>query len=272
MHPVLFRIGRFELHSYGLMLAISFIVGIWLSMKRAQKVGMNPNHIMDLSVVIIISSIIGARALYVVFHLDEFRGHWIDTFSPIQSNGEIGLAGLTLLGGVVLAIAASLLYLWWRRMPILKTADVVIPAFALGIFFTRIGCFLNGCCFGHACSGPLCVVFPPNSPAGATYPGVHIHPTQLYSSAYGLLIFGALMWLDRRKPFDGYVFFWGLVLYGIARFLIDFLRYYEPSMIALHVFGAPITVNQLISLGMIVTGAGLLIWKGKQSHRAAAGQ
>ena len=88
MYPVLLKLGRLEIHSYGLMLAISFLIGIYWAMHRAPKRDIDKNHVMDLSLFIVICAIVGSRLMYVVTHLDEFRGHWLDTISPFQSSGE----------------------------------------------------------------------------------------------------------------------------------------------------------------------------------------
>ena len=109
MHPVLFKLGRFEIHSYGLMLALSFLVGIYWAMSRSEKRGIHRNHIMDLSIIVIIAAIVGARIMYVVTHLAEFEGRWLDTINPIQSTGEIGIPGLTLLGGVLLSLVSIII-------------------------------------------------------------------------------------------------------------------------------------------------------------------
>lgn len=256
MHPILFRIGSFEIRSYGFMLALSFLFGIYVATKRAKKNGVDPNHILDLSVLIIISAIVGSRLLYVLFHLDEFRGHWLDTINPIQSNGQIGIAGLTLLGGVILSFITSFIYLRVKKLSFLKFADIVIPSVGLGIFLTRIGCYLNGCCFGLPCDthAALCSTFPPNSAAGSHFPGTPLIPTQLYSSLYGLVIFGALLGLERWKKFDGFLFYWFLILYGLSRFIIDFFRYYENSMEIISIHGNNLSLNQGISLLFVVAG------------------
>ncbi len=185
MHSKLFQIGNFEIHSYGLALAISFLIGIYFSMYRAKKQGIDPNKIVDLSVIIIISAILGSRFLYVIFHLDEFRGHWLDTVNPFQSNGQIGIAGLTLLGGLVAAVVFGLLYLKIKKLPILKIADIIIPAVGIGLLITRIGCFLNGCCWGLPTDSSLVIIFPQSCPAGAFNPDIPIYPTQLFSSFKG---------------------------------------------------------------------------------------
>lgn len=243
------------------MLAISFILGIYWASKRAKSRGIDPNQVMDLSVIIIICSIVGSRLLYVLFHLDEFRGHWTDTFNPFQSNGQIGIAGLTMLGGVILSFVVSFIYLRAKKIPFLKLADVMIPAFALGIFLTRIGCYLNGCCWGIPCQGHshLCVVFPPESPAGSMFQGIPVIPTQLYSSLYGLIIMVSLVVAERWKKFDGFTLYLFLVLYGISRFTIDFFRYYETSMVVLPFGARGLGLNQLISLSFVILGLVLFV-------------
>jgi phosphatidylglycerol:prolipoprotein diacylglycerol transferase len=244
------------------MLALSFVFGIYFSMYRAKKKKLNPDTVMDLGVIIIISAIVGSRFLYVIFHLDEFRppqGHWTDTFNPFQSNGQIGIAGLTMLGGVVLCFISGFIYLKWKKVSFLKFADTIVPAVAFGEFLTRIGCFLNGCCFGKEChSGPFCVTFPPDSVAGSLFQGVPLYPTQLYTSAYALITFAVLLWVERRQKFDGFLLYFFLILYGIGRFVIDFYRYYEPSMVFAKIGAIQLSVNQGISLAFVLMG--IIFW------------
>lgn len=260
MHSKLFGIGPLEIHSYGLMLAISFLVGIYFSMHRARKQNIDPNKIIDLSVVIVISAILGARFLYVIFHLEEFKGHWLDTINPFQSSGQIGIAGLTMLGGFIAAVVFSMLFLNVKKLPALKIADIVVPALGLGIFITRIGCFLNGCCFGVPTELPWGMVFPHDSPAGYFFPDQHIHPAQLYSSLYGLLIFGGILLFERIKKFDGFLLYLFFIFYGISRFTVDIFRYYEDSMILVQIKNFSLSVNQGISLLLIILGAGLIYY------------
>jgi len=208
---------------------------------------------MDLGLIIVFCAIIGSRFLYVVTHLDEFRGHWLDIINPFQSSGEIGIAGLTMLGGVVFALAAILIYCRVKKISILQLCDTLVPAFALGIFLTRIGCFLNGCCFGKPCDLPWGVVFPLMSPAGSTLQGLHLHPTQLYSSFYGLVILIILLILDKKPRPVGFLFSVFLILYGVSRFMVDYVRYYESS-VKFSVLGLDFTINQAIAFFMVVSG------------------
>ena len=269
MHPVLFHFGRFVISSYGLLLAISFLAGIYWSMYRARKRGIDQNRVMDLSLIIVFSAIVGARLLYVVTHLDEFRGHWTDTFNPFQSSGEIGLAGLTMLGGVVLVLASILIFCAVKRIPVLKLCDVMVPAFALGIALTRIGCFLTGCCYGKPCDLPWGVKFPLSSPAGSepVLQGLHLHPTQLYSSFYGLIILITVLLLDRRPRFDGFVLSVFFMLYGVFRFSVDFVRYYESS-VKFFLFDFGFTINQAISLLLFFIGLVLFIGLRRRENRS----
>jgi len=258
MLPVLFRIGRLEIHTYGFLLAVSFLVGIYWSMARAKKRGIKREDVMDLSFIIILCAIIGSRLLYVVTHLEEFKGRWLDTISPFQSTGEIGIPGLTMLGGVVLVLIAIVIFCRVKNIPLLRLCDVFAPSFGLGIFLTRIGCFSAGCCFGKPCELPWGIIFPLTSPAGTTLQGVHIHPTQLYSSLYGLIIMVVIILLDRKRHFDGFLASVFFMLYGISRFWVDFVRYYESS-VTFSFIGVTFTVNQAISFFMFCVGLYLMI-------------
>lgn len=265
MHPELITIGWFKLQSYGILLALSFLLGIIFAAYRAKKRDVPQSFILDLSIVIAISSLLGARFLYVVFHLDEFRGHWFDTISPFQSSGEFGILGLTMLGGVVGAILTSLIYIRLQGFNFLKIADIFSPSIAMGLIFVRIGCFLYGCCYGIPSDGSWWgVIFPFDCPAGAAYPGTPIYPTQLFSSFGGVIILGCLLLIEERAFPVGFTFFSFLALYGIKRFLVDFLRYYESSMVLVQFGSVHISVNQGISLIFIaigLTGIGFLLIK-----------
>jgi len=248
VHPVLIEIGKFRIYSYGFMLALAFLVGIIFASRRAEREGLGREVIYDLSAVIVVLAVIGSRALYIITHAENYHSI-IDVIALWQG-------GATYYGGLVLAIAGSWVFTRIKKISFLKVADIVSPSIGIGIFFTRIGCFLSGCCFGSPTSCSLGVVFPPNSPAGSIYTGLRIHPTQLYSSFYGLLIFVLLLLVERKKKFDGFVFAFLCVFYGIARFVIDFFRYYERSAFV----GAGLTINQILSLGLIVVGITLLFY------------
>ena len=259
MHPNIVEIGPFVIHWYGLLLSLSFLLGIYLSMARAEKRGVNKDAMMDLAIVVVLCAVIGARFQYVVTHIEEFQGHWLDVLNPVQSDGTVGIGGLSMLGGVLLSIVGILVFSRIKKLPLLVLGDIVSPAFGLGIGLTRIGCFMVGCCFGKACGLPWGVVFPPNSIPAAIpeLAGQPIHPTQLYSSLYGWIIFTALMLLDRKRRFPGFILAVFFMMYGVARFLVDFVRYYNDSLFTF--LGQTWTINQAICLGMFIVGLIMLI-------------
>lgn len=259
MHPILIHLGKLQVRSYGFMLALSFLLGIWLASRRAKKAGVDPQKVLDLSVIIILAAVVGSRLLYVVFHLDQYANP-LDMFALWQG-------GATFYGGFILATVASY---WWvqkNKIPFLQMADIMAPSIALGLIFTRIGCFLSGCCYGKPTTHAWGIVFPPDSPAGAAamqlaqqqgVEHVALHPTQLYSSLFeGLTILALLMilqpWLKKRGAMFGML----CVLYAIARFSIDFFRYYEPNA---RVMGG-LDFNQIICVFVFFFGIFLLIRK-----------
>jgi len=253
MHPEILGVIK----SYGLLLALSFGLGLWLSIRRGRRYGIPGETIMDLVFAVLVASIVGVRLMYVVTHLGEFRP-WYRAFF-------IWDGGLTLYGGIGLAT----LTVWWmcrrRGLAFLDVADTFSPGVALGIGLTRIGCFLAGCCFGNPTSCPYAVTFPADAPASRLFGMVPVHPTQLYGSAAGFAIFGALLLWERWSRWRGATFGRFLVLYGLARFGEDLFRYYEPSQRTW--FGW--SNNQWISVGLVAAGAALLLVLNRR--RAAGG-
>lgn len=269
MYPTLFEIGAFRLTTYGLTMMLAFLAGIGLAMKRAKARGIPGEFVADLSTVILVGSLVGARALYVLTHLAEFNGRWLDTVKPVQSDGTIGIAGLVLLGGVLVAIPLTAWYTRKRGHGVLDTIDLLAPSLALGIAIGRVGCLMNGCCFGQHCDLPWAITYPVGSPLHAL--GA-VHPTQVYSILANLTVMGLLLRAARRRAFPGQIFALFLLLYSPGRFIVEFLRDYEPSMIRGHLGGWAVTTSQLLTLGMFIAGAGLYrFWKDRASRLALAG-
>jgi phosphatidylglycerol:prolipoprotein diacylglycerol transferase len=254
MCPELFHIGPFALRTYGLTLAASFFLALFFIRRWGVREGLNADKLYNLAFIVIAAGIVGARVGYVLFHLEEFRGNWGATFNPFQS-GTFGIAGLNLYTGVVLAILLGFYYMHKVGLPFWKTADIFAPTIAFGIFLTRIGCFLNGCCYGTPTDLPWGMVFPSGSIPDAEYPGEAIHPTQLYNSAFGLALFGFLFYFNKKKKFDGAVFALFLMAESVFRFAIEFIRTYEPEM---YLGNSSITYNQLIAVALF--GFGLILW------------
>jgi len=241
MHPELFGVVK----SYGLMLALSFAAGMWLSVRRARPRGIAPETVMDLVFGVLVSSIIGVRALYVATHASQFDP-WYEVLF-------IWDGGLTLYGGILAATAT----VWWmcrrRGIAFLDMADIFAPGVVLGIGLTRIGCFLAGCCFGKPTTCAVAVHFPAEAPASLTFGGRAVHPTQLYASAAGFAVFGLLLLAERRPSGRGATFGRFLFLYGVARLVEDAFRYHEPGQMMMGL-GA----NQWVSGALVVVGAAVV--------------
>jgi phosphatidylglycerol:prolipoprotein diacylglycerol transferase len=223
MHHTIFTLGPIAIRAYALMLCVAFLVGAFLAVKRAKKFGITPHEVISVVTVIIITSIAGSRILYVLEHIRSF------TASP-GSFFHVTGGGLSYHGGLLFACVGVL---WWVRRRKASAGivfDIITPAVALGFFFVRIGCFLNGCCFGTPTDLPWGVVFPPDSPAGWVYANATIHPTQLYSSFAGLMVFLVLLRLEKKGSFargSGSLFFSFLILSALCRFVIEFFRYHD---------------------------------------------
>ncbi len=261
MHPILFRIGSYEVPSYGVALTLAFAVGIWLARRRAAARGIDEESVIDVCMLILVTSIIGARLLWVATHTDQFQpphGAWSEALNPFRGGSYVGFGGLSVLGGVVLATLSALAFMRWKGLPVLRTADVLAPSVALGQGITRIGCLLNGCCFGLPCDSWFCLRFPGGSPADVAFHDHALHATQLYSSAAGFAFFVVLSLLLRRHLFDGAVFGAFLVLVGVERLLLDLVRHQDPSVVWFQIGSTDFGANQGVSAALLGVGIAVL--------------
>ncbi|MFH1387433.1 MAG: prolipoprotein diacylglyceryl transferase [bacterium] len=238
MHPTIAKIGPFVFHTYGLMVATGVLLWLAISLYFAKKEKIEAQTIFDLAIYVIIASVIGARLFYVLGQPEYFRRHPFDII--MVQNG-----GLVFLGGLILGLLSIIIFAKKYKLPLAKILDILTPGVIIGYALGRIGCFFNGCCFGLPTELPWGMAFPHDCLAGTFFPYSHIHPTQLYSSLIAFLIFGLLLWQYPRKSYDGQIFYWGIILYSIYRFLIEFIRF-SP----MHWFS--LTPSQWLSLVILV--------------------
>jgi phosphatidylglycerol:prolipoprotein diacylglycerol transferase len=247
------------------MLALAFVLGTALAQARARGQGMDPNKVLDLVFLILVSSIIGARAFFVAINWQYYKANLLDIF-------KVWEGGLVFYGGFILAFCVAFWFLRKNRLPEWKFADIMAPSVALGIALGRIGCFLNGCCYGRV-SETWGVSFPgrDNPPAFAQQVvdglipssavcSLPVLPAQLYSALHGLLIFAALLILEKYKRFDGFLFWMTVLLYSAGRFFIEGIRYYETSFMI-----GSFTVSQIISAALFITAVWVLIVRSKHA-------
>jgi phosphatidylglycerol:prolipoprotein diacylglycerol transferase len=263
MHPTLFHIFSFPVPSYGTMLALSFLTGIIASMYLARRRGLNPEAVSDMGLYVIISAIVGARLYYVATHFHEFRGNLLSIVNPFQ-DGRLGISGLVMYGGFIAAIVAAALFFKIKKLPVLPYLDVCAPNVGLGIALTRVGCFMNGCCYGLAAKTGafFSVNYPDNGSPAGYYQHVISHnaagllPSQFFESAGGLVIAVTLYIVGRSKLyFAGLHFYLLIVMYAVLRFFIETVRYIEVQKIG------PFSHNQVICIVLFLIFGGIIVKK-----------
>jgi phosphatidylglycerol:prolipoprotein diacylglycerol transferase len=255
VHSIAFKIGGLTIHWYGILVALGFFAGLWTASRRARREGIAAEQVYDLGPWLIVGGIAGGRILYVI-------SYWHEQFAqkPFPEIFMVQHGGLVFYGGLIGAIAAGMFYVWLKKLPLWKMTDIMAPSIALGYAFGRIGCLMNGCCYGRACSLPWAIHFPPAPDANgdliphATH-GMGVHPTEIYDSLLSLVFYLVLAWLFRRKKFDGQIFAVYLIGYAVIRSFVEYFRGDYP----IHYLGGWATPAQLISMGIVVTGLLLLV-------------
>lgn len=251
MHPTILKFGSFAIHSYGLLLAVAFLVAIQLFLMRGRARGLPEDRLSTLSLWLLVLAIIGGRLLFVATHWDEYK---TDPLAIVR----LWEGGLILYGGYALAIAGGILYVRRAGLPVWRVGDAAAPSMAIGVGIGRLGCFMNGCCYGVPTKLPWGIKFPPESYSSAVFPGETLHPSQLYMSGAGILLFFVLLALDRKHRFDGWLFWTYIAMDAVLRFIIDFTRYYDETAVLGRWGGLTFNMNQLLSVGLIVVSLVML--------------
>ena len=265
MHPIAFNLGSLPIRWYGLMMAAAFFAGLWTATRRARLANVSGEIIADVTLWLMAGSIIGARFVYVTTY-------WKQEFAdqPFREVFMIQHGGLVYYGGLIGAIVFGIGYLAWKKLPVWKIADILAPSIALGSVFGRIGCLLNGCCYGRACGLPWAIHFP----ADHETHGAGVHPTEIYDALLNFILYLALAWLFRRswkmkaengggKMADGKIFALYLIGYAICRSIVEFFRGDYPAD---HIHAGIFTSAQLLSAPILAAGIALWFWF---SRRAA---
>jgi phosphatidylglycerol:prolipoprotein diacylglycerol transferase len=259
MLPQLVRIGSFSLPTYGALVAIAFLVALWMTSRFAKERGLSSEKVVNLGVYCALVGMLGAKILMIAMD-PEYRAHPSEIFSraTLQSAGIF-------FGGFIAALVFAYFYMRSQKLPVLSTADIFAPGVALGHGIGRLGCFAAGCCWGKPTSLPWAVTFTnPNTTTGVPL-GVPLHPTQIYEALAEAVI--CLVLVRKLKSEDrsghgvpGRVIGLYFLLYGLVRFAVEFLRVHDES----NPFGGPFVLEQWIALVVAVCGAWLV------SRRAAA--
>jgi len=261
MYPEIFHIGNFPINTYGVLLAVAFLCAILIAVRLARRDGLPGEKIYDLSLWMLLAGLIGSKIL-MMFTEPEYRDN-----PALLLSLDFLRSGGVFYGGLLGAVLAGYFLMKRYKLPWWKTADACAPGIAVANFFGRQGCFAAGCCWGKPTTLPWGVKF---TEAGHQITGVpidtYLHPTQLYESFAMLLVFFFLLWLHRRKRFDGQVILAYALLYSVIRFAIEFVRD-DPRG---DVFGLTsltgLSTSQLISLVVGIWALILLIRRRRRAN------
>ena len=249
MYPEIFHLSF--LHTYGVLVALAFLAGLWIAVRLGKQAGLNPDAVTNLGIYCALAAILGAKLMMFLIDIPYYTAHpgEIFSFSTLQAGGVF-------YGGLIGALLVAAWYLRKTHLPVLRTADIFAPGIALGHGIGRLGCFSAGCCWGVECHLPWAVTFtnPVSTQLVGVPLGVPLHPTQLYESFAEFLIFGILYWRVLKPHAPGAIISTYLVLYSAARFIVEFFRFHEQG----NLWGGPLDTSQWISLALFLAGASYL--------------
>ena len=254
MFPDLFSIGPLTLHTYGLFVALGLISGIVVTMKLGKDQGVAPQQVMDMAFFMILCAIVGSRLLYILINFSYYKAHPLDAF-------KIWQGGLVFSGGLIAVAVAMAWYLRRHHLSFWATGDLWAPALALGQAVGRIGCFMAGCCYGRPTDLPWGIIF--SHPHTLAPQNIPLHPTQLYSSLGGFVIFFILLFLHHKRKFLGQVFLWYLILHSTFRLFVERFRGDERGLVP----GTEMTFTQLLAIIILILAVTALFFLKSRQER-----
>jgi phosphatidylglycerol:prolipoprotein diacylglycerol transferase len=245
-------LGPFTLPTYGVLIAIAFLAGLFVAGREARKEGLDQEKITDLALYVLIAGIVGARLLLLMIDWRFYSAHPREILAAVLQSGGV------FYGGLLLAFPVAWWYARRHHLDGWRTADVLAPGVVIGQAIGRLGCLAAGCCHGRPTTIPWAVTFrdvytyrligtPLDTP---------LHPTQIYESVACLLIFVILLWIARHKRFQGEVVLAYVVLYSVARFVVEFFR---GDKVRGFPFGGPLSTSQVIAIPLALGAAALLV-------------
>lgn len=267
---------RLPIFGYGMMVLIGFVSGLGLARARAKRVGIDPEIISDVSFWVLVTGVAGGRIAHLGQYGRELFARCNSFVECLIASINLTQGGLVLIGALVGGSIGFFIACRQKKLPALLMADVVIPGVFVGIGFGRIGCLLNGCCFGDACNWPWAIQFPKGSVPwlelanrdanfAQQWPNftMPLHPTQIYSSIDGFMLAIILWNLFPLRRRNGQLFAMACMAYATTRFMLEFLRNDEPGR-----FGTSLTISQWYSMGLFLIGTTLLVWLFRQGQPA----
>ena len=239
MYPILFHIGTFPVHTFGVMMVIAFLAGLWITNRRAAKFEITKEFVGDAAIGTLFAGIVGARVLFILQELPYYLAHK-DQLLSVQ------FQGLTSYGGILFGAAYVGFYAKKKGIDLLRVFDLFGPGLLLGHVFGRIGCLLNGCCYGP--------IAPPGFRFGVSVDGDYMKhiPAQAYDSLMTLAGLLLLLGLEKLGFRRGQSFGGTLIVYGVSRFIYELWR---AGVSSTYMKGLPITEAQAIAIVLVLAGS-----------------
>lgn len=256
MKPILLDLWGFKIYGYGLMIAIGIISAVLLLSKRAKEKGYNEDHILNMTIIAVISGVLGGKILHII---TDFKFVISDPSSIIKNFGE----GFVIYGAIIGGALGAYIYCKKKQWDVLEVFDLITPSLPLAQGFGRIGCLFAGCCYGAETNVPWAIVFK-ESPFAPS--NVHLHPTQIYSAIFNFVLAIFLIWYDKNNKVKGRTFSMYLICYSVGRFLVEFLRDDPRGNVGV------LSTSQFISLFIFILGIALYnIYKIKERRTKIEG-
>ncbi len=244
MHPILLEIGPLSIKTYGFLIAVGFLLGMYLASREAKRIGLDQQVVLDLAFYIILGAIVGSRLFYVVTHPEYFRSSPLDAF-------KVWEGGLTFYGGFIFAFFIAVYMIKKHGLPGFRTLDLFAPSLAVGVMFGRLGCFFAGCCYGRHCDLPWAVTFA--NPQSLAELNVPLHPVQLYAAAGSAITLAVLLAMKNRKSFHGELALLWVMLYSGFRLVEELFRGGVRGDIVFNAYPA----SQVMAAALLVIAAAL---------------
>ena len=263
---------------YGTMLIAAAVAGTWLSIIRGRRVGIDADSIIALGLEVFLAGIVGARIFFVIEYHEQFFSPDKNLIQSLLAIINIPAGGLVVFGALPTASLAAWLFSRRRRISITQLADCIAPGLLIGLSLGRIGCFLNGCCYGGPCELPWAIQFPAGSPPwfdqvsrglipapgidGSTVPTLPIHPTQLYAALDAAILSMLAITFTPFARRNGEVFALVITLHPISRILLEEIRIDEPPAL-----GTPLSISQLMSVAILICAMVFWWWLSTQPQQ-----
>ena len=258
MFPELVSIGTFTIHTYGILVALGILAGVSLMEYLHRRAGGEPGRIVDMSLIIVLSGLVGARIVFVIVNFSYYADNPFEILM-------LWKGGLVFYGGLIGGAAALLACGYFYRLPLRSTLDAGAAGVSIGHAFGRLGCFAAGCCYGRLSDLPWSVTFTHPRCLAVEVLNKAVHPAQLYSFFFLAALTAFLVWLHGRRRFPGQVAAVYLILYSLFRFVVEFWRG-DPRG-TLEILGVTLAVSQWISLVVFFLGTGLYYFLSKSLTR-----